>query len=176
MVLEEIIRLAKERDRRSQAALFAHFKVKWFMIALRYASNRDDASDILQDALTNIFQKLDQFKSEKGSFESWSSKIVVNQSLMFLRKYKSTFNHLEIKEELLLRDENETPLEALSTEELTKLIQSLPMGYRTVFNLYAIEGYNHQEISEILDISTGTSKSQLSKARKLLQQKLEVIL
>jgi len=174
--LNKIIARAKNKDRKAQGMLYAEFNVKWFMISLRYCSNRADASDVLQNALVKIFLKLDQFDSVRGNFSSWSSKIVVNESLMFLRQRSNAFKNVEVNDELLAFNENESPIDILSAEELTSLIQKLPDGYRTVFNLYVIEGYNHNEIADLLKITSGTSKSQLSKARKLLQQKLEVIL
>ncbi len=176
MQLEEIILLAKKQDRKAQTALYHQFKSGWFMICLRYCSNRADASDALQNALILIFSKIEQFDAVQGEFKSWSSKIVVNSCLMFLRKNTNRFQFNELKEDILMYEEQHTQDDVLSVEEMTKMIQELPIGYRTVFNLYVLEGYTHVEIAEILEISIGTSKSQLSKSRKLLKQKLEVVL
>ena len=101
---------------------------------------------------------------------------MINENLMFLRKKVSAFKVDAIEEVLFVPDQRESALDILSAEELTKMIQKLPAGYRAVFNLYVIEGFNHQEIADILEIQTGTSKSQLSKARKLLQKQLEALL
>jgi len=108
--------------------------------------------------------------------KSWSAQVVVNDNLMFLRKKKNNFEAFDL--EMDIEDVTEISEESsiISSENLTKLIQALPDGYRTVFNLYVLEGFTHNEIASILDISVGTSKSQLSKARKLLQHQLEVVI
>ncbi len=164
------------RNREAQGKLYTKYQTAWFMISMRYAKNRDDALDVLQNALIKIFSKLDQFDVEKGSFKSWSSKIVVNESLMFLRKHSYEFLTDDLECHFNLQDETENALDILSTEELTRMIQNLPAGYRAIFNLYVIEGYNHQEIGEMLEISAGTSKSQFFKAKKLLRKRLEVLI
>ena len=174
--LAELIQKAKNKDRKAQTALYHEFKVGWYAICLRYCNNKGDASDALQNALINIFQKMQQFDTQKGNFKSWSSKIIVNESLMLLRSKKNAFSSIEIIDDTMIDQEMPEVENILSVKEITKLIQSLPLGYRMVFNLYVIEGYKHIEIAEKLGVSIGTSKSQLSKARKLLQQKLEVIL
>ncbi len=174
--ISQVIRRIIKGDRKAQTMLYNEYKSVWFRICLRYNKNRDDASDALQNALINIFQKIEQFDLKKGNFSSWSNRIVINENLMLIRKNANAFNMDEIREDLDLFDQNETPVERLSAEELTMLIQTLPHGYRTVFNLYVIDGFTHPEIAEKLNISSGTSKSQLFKARKLIQGKLEVLL
>lgn len=146
----------------------------WFVICLRYSSDKNDAADILQNALIKILTKLDLFDERKGSFKSWSSRIVVNENLMFLRTKMKSFEMDDLDDELYVADQNETPLQHLSAKELLDMIKQLPVGYKTVFNLYVIEGYSHKEIAVMLGISIGTSKSQLYKARKYLQEKLEI--
>jgi len=160
-------------NREAQEQLYTIFKKSWFMICLRYNRNRADALDALQNALVNIYSKIHQFDAKKGSFKSWSSRIVANESLMLLRKKVSSFEVQSLPEEFELIDKSETPIDKLSAKELTLLIQKLPDGYRTVFNLYVMEGKNHSEISTLLNISEGTSKSQLYKARKFLRQKID---
>jgi len=128
---------------------------------------------MLQNGLINIYTKINQFNSERGNFKSWSSRIIVNDCLMFLRK--NSFKSEDLNDHHGIFDKSETSLDILSAEELTKLIQQLPDGYRAVFNLYILEGYNHKEIAEKLNISEGTSKSQLFKAKKLLREKLETL-
>ena len=156
--------------------MYHRHKTDWFRICLRYSKNRADASDALQNALINIFEKIGQFDLNKGNFSAWSNRIVINENLMLLRKKTNAFNTNELREYSDLFDLNETPVEKLSAEELTNLIQTLPHGYRAVFNLYVIDGFTHPEIAEKLNISSGPSKSQLFKARKLIQSKLEVLL
>ena len=176
MQVKELISKAKKKDRIAQMELYRHFKAYWYAICLRYNGNRFDADDCLQNSLINIFSKLDQFDINKGDFKSWSAQVVVNDNLMFLRKKKHNFEAFDM--EMDVEDVTSISEESsiISSENLTKLIQALPEGYRTVFNLYVIEGFTHKEIASILQISVGTSKSQLSKARKLLQHQLEVVI
>lgn len=159
----------------AQKELYANYKHLWFTTSLRYVVKRDDALDVLQNSLIKIYSKLNTFDINRGSFKSWSSKIVVNESIMFQRKYWNTPEVGSGSLELLSETVASSAISNLSLEELTKMIQSLPDGYRVVFNLYEIDGYSHKEIAEKLDISVGTSKSQLFKAKALLKKKLEPI-
>ncbi len=118
-----------------------------------------------------IFESIGQYEN-KGSFEGWIRRIMVNEALGYLRKHKNMYVQSNIENETLPSDYS-TNNEAFVADELLTLVQELPAGFRTVFNLYAIEGYTHKEIAAMLDISEGTSKSQLSRARVLLQQRLE---
>jgi len=138
----------------------------------RYARNSADAEDILQDAFIKVFDKIRQFKSE-GSFEGWIRRIMVNTALKkySLRRYEKEMSGYEIKD----RDESGLEPSAyshLSQKELLVMINQLPDGYRIIFNLYVIEGYQHEEIAAMLGIQPGTSRSQLVKARNLLQKQL----
>lgn len=153
--------------------LFAQYKSYWYSICLRYGRNEHDAMDMLQNGLINIYTKISQFNSDRGNFKSWSGRIIVNDCLMYLRK--NSFISEDLNNHHNVFDKSETSLDILSAEELTKLIQKLPDGYRAVFNLYVLEGYQHREIAEKLKISEGTSKSQLFKAKKLLREKLEIL-
>ena len=139
---------------------------------MRYARNSADAEDILQDAFIKVFNKLHQYKFE-GSFEGWIRKIVVNTALKkySVSRYEKEVNGYEIKD----RDESSMEPSAyshLTQKELLKLINNLPDGYRLVFNLFVIEGYPHEEIAEMLGIQPGTSRSQLVKARNMLQKQI----
>lgn len=163
-------------DRKAQTRCYEQYRSVWYSICLRYQNNSATALDCLQNALIKIFSKISQFDVEKGSFKSWSSRIVINENLMELRKRSSKAFVEDIEESYDLFDESESAVEMLSAQELTNMIQQLPAGYRTIFNMYVIEGYSHVEISKELGISAGTSKSQLFKARKLLQQQLEVLI
>ena len=176
MIDSSIIRRAIAQDRAAQELIYSSFERQWFAICLRYNPSRDDALDALQNALINIFSNLRKFDSKKGQFKSWSNKIVVNENLMLLRKKVASFKVDELKDDLVVVSDNEDPDDMLSAKELTRMIQQLPEGYRTVFNLYVIEGFGHKEIGEMLKISEGTSKSQLFKAKKLLKQKLAVLI
>ena len=138
----------------------------------RYARNSADAEDILQDAFIKVFDKMHQFKFE-GSFEGWIRRIVVNTALKkySLRRYEKEVVGYEIK------DKDESSMEPsayahLNQKEIMNLINTLPDGYRLIFNLYVIEGYQHDEIAEMLGIQSGTSRSQLVKARNMLQKQI----
>ena len=145
-------------------------------MCLRYGGNSTDAQDILQNGLIRVFTALKQFDENRGNFIVWSNKIMVNEALRFLQKQKR-INFFESVDESHLQIGVESNIyNLLSAKELVQIIQKLPDGYRTVFNLYTIEGYSHKEISQELNISVGTSKSQLSKAKKLLRQWIEVLL
>jgi RNA polymerase sigma-70 factor (ECF subfamily) len=166
----------KKGNRQAYTLMYNRYKTDWFRICLRYNQNRADASDALQNGLIKIFQKINQFDDSRGSFTSWSNRIIVNESLMLIRKKTNVFITDSVREEVDVWDQSETPIEKLSAEELTDLIQKLPGGYRAVFNLYVIDGYTHAEIADKLTISVGTSKSQLFKARKMIQERLEELL
>ena len=172
----QLIKAAKNQKRDAQSKLYEKYKRYWFAICLRYQNKHQDAEDCLQNGLVKIFSRLSQFDQLKGDFKSWSSKIIVNENLMFLRAMKHTEEwNDDLNEVKMIWPETESE-GALSAERLTKLIQQLPEGYRSVFNLYVVEGYSHKEISEILNISIGASKSQLSKARRMLRLQIEVLL
>ncbi len=176
MTDQEAIIAAQKGNYTAQKFLYETYKTRWYMICLRYMSFKSDADDALQNGMINIFSKLSQFDDTLGKFGSWSSRIMVNDCIMLLRKQKRNLIIEDIADQIQLYDEGETPLESISRKEMMELIQKLPNGYRTVFNMYVIEGYTHKEISEKLQISKGTSKSQLFKARKLLKEALEILI
>jgi len=154
----------------AQKDMYDRFASRMLGVCLRYIHDREEAEHVMIGGMVKVFDKLEQFQSE-GSLEGWIRRIMVNESLMYIRKHKNMSLEVEMeKAELTLDYQSlESNLEA---EDLLALIGELPIGYRTVFNLYAIEGYSHKEISDTLDINENTSKSQLSRARKLLQSKL----
>ena len=165
----DLVQSCKRRDRKGQEAVFKRFAGKMKAICTRYVGVGPLAEDVLMEGFMKVFTKIDLFK-EQGSFEGWVRRIMVNEALMALRKEgKMKFQETDFGYEI---GQTEDAYVNLEMEELNKLIESLPLGYKTVFNLYAIEGYTHQEIAEMLGIQEGTSKSQLSRARGLLQQKL----
>lgn len=157
-------------DSKSFEVLYQKYKKPLFLICLRYAVDRDQAQDFLQDSFVNVFRKLKQFDRTKGSFGSWASRIAVNECLAFARK--KTLFPLDIKVAETLESKDNSILSELSLKEMLKLIHSLPYGYRTIFNMYVIDGFSHKEIAEQMSISISTSKSQLAKARKALQKKI----
>ncbi len=158
----------------------AHFRelynrhIQYLMLtAFRYIKRREVAEDLVQESLIKIFNKLSQFDAEKGKFRSWAKKIVINTCLEFLRK-KSIIQYVEDFREIHLTNSvREVALENLELEDLTKVIQSLPTGYRAVFNMYIIDGYSHKEIAQKFSISESTSKTQLLKAKKALRLNIQ---
>lgn len=170
MTEKELIISCKKGDRKAQKDLFNRFASKMYVLCLRYARHRLEAEDIMQDAFIKVFKNLDQFQF-KGSFEGWVKRIMINTALKNYQK--SSFQ----KEEIGIHDSYNESSSAkaysnLGQQELLKLINDLPNGYKLVFNLYAIEGFKHKEIAKMLQIDEGTSRSQLLKARKALQQKI----
>lgn len=145
------------------------------MLCLRYGRDKAEAEDMLQEGFMVIFKDIGQYTG-KGNFEGWLRRVMVNSALRYLRKWKSPFMYVE--EHIEVADSSgELQYDSkLGMKRLTKMIQDLPVGYRTVFNLYAIDGYTHKEIASYLNISEGTSKSQLAKARKMLRAKVEAYL
>lgn len=140
-------------------------------ICMRYANSRDQAQDILQDGFVKVFQKMDHYRGE-GPLGGWIARTMVNTALDHIRRNKPYDHSLDLTEAEHLHSEDEHVLSDMSTSELMDLIQALPMGYRTVFNLFAIEGYPHKEIADMLGISENTSKSQFMKARAYLRKLL----
>ncbi len=172
MTEDELIRGCLKDDASCQKEIFHRFANRMLGVCNRYARNNADAEDILQDAFIKVFAKIYQFKSE-GSFEGWIRRIVVNTALKkySLRRYEKEVSGYEIKD----RDESGMEPSAyahLTQKEILYLINNLPDGYRIIFNLYVIEGYQHDEIAEMLGIQSGTSRSQLVKARNMLQKQI----
>ena len=176
MTEQQAIKGALKKDPKSQRFLYDSYKSRWYMICLRYMSNRYYANDALQNGMINVFSKISMFDADKGNFGSWTSRIIANDSIMLLRKRSKGFSNVELTDSNQIFDINESALDVLSRKELMDLIQKLPDGYRVVFNMYVIEGYAHKEIAEKLSITVGTSKSQLFKAKKMLKQALEVLI
>ena len=171
MELKPLIEKSKSGNRKAQQQLYQQLTVPMMGVCLRYMKNQEDAEDVLLEGFYKVFKNLEKFTYESEiAFFGWVKRIMINESLMKLRKNKD-IQLMAINEDL---DEEVdiTPLEDLNTAFLLSLIQSIPIGYRTVFNLFEIEGYSHEEIASKLGISKGTSKSQLFKAKKLLKEKL----
>jgi RNA polymerase sigma factor (sigma-70 family) len=167
---KELIDGCRKRDRHAQRFLFEHFSSRMLALCCRYVKDRMDAEDVMVTAFTKVFDRISQFKGE-GSFEGWIRRVMVNESLSYLRKNKSMY--LETDIEAAQREPDFDRLEGeLEAEDLRKMISELPTGYRIVFNLYAVDGFSHQEIATQLGVSENTSKSQLSRARALLQRRL----
>ncbi|MBK9109426.1 MAG: sigma-70 family RNA polymerase sigma factor [Saprospiraceae bacterium] len=170
MDLEKIIQGCLRGDRISQKQLFDRYSGKMLAVCLRYSRHRMEAEDLLQDGFIKVFTNLEQYKSE-GPFEQWVRKIMINNAIKNCHR-KSFQNEFNAGDDLPDSVEEPEVIDKMAETELLNIISELPEGYRMVFNLYAIEGYSHREIAESLQIEESTSRSQLVKARKALQEKL----
>ena len=161
--------------RSAQSALYRKYASVMLAVCLRYARDRDEAEDILQEAFMKIFTNISSYRRE-GSFEGWMKRIMINHALNYFRKNRKMPFLADIEEidetDILDSREQSADLAPVSAEKLTALIQMLPPGYRMVFNLYVFEEYSHKEIAGMLNISENTSKTQLLKARRMLRKKL----
>lgn len=167
---DKLIEGCRKGDTVCQKELYRLLAPKMYGVCLQYAGDRDEAKDLMQDAFIKVFNKIDQFTG-KGSFEGWVRRIVINTAL---EKLRGQVKMESLDDKPLLNDKpvQGDHLDELSAAEIVELISRLSPQYRLVFNLYAIEGYNHMEIAEMLNISEGTSKSNLSRARAILQEKV----
>lgn len=172
MTDEELVKGCIRKDPAAQRLLFERFSRKMMGICIRYADRREEADDMLQNGFIRVFEKIDTFRGS-GSLEGWIRKIVVNESLTFLRKNKLMRLNVDIDDAKYLVPGNNHVGENINEKDLLKMIQQLPTGFRTVFNMYAIEGYSHKEIADQLGITEGTSKSQYSRAKVHLQHMLQ---
>lgn len=164
---QELIRNCIKQDRKAQELLYHTFSKKMYGVCLGYAKDRDDAKDILQEGFIKVFTNLKNYTTE-GNLEGWIRKIIVNTAIDHYRK--STKEHTSVNIENIPEIETScSVLEAMGAKELIVLIHKLPEGARIIFNLYVVEGYTHKEIAEIMNISEGTSKSQFSRGKQLLQ-------
>ena len=167
---DELIRRCCKGERQAQELLYRQFASKMLGVCMRYATDQMEAEDMLQNGFIKVFQKIADFRGE-GSFEGWMRRIMVHCSIEYYRRHHKMLQVAELDE----RDEpavDAAALTRLNANDLLKLIGELSPGYRMVFNLYAIEGFSHREISSIMDISEGASKSQLSRARTILKEKV----
>lgn len=168
---KEIIQLAVDNNRHAQHSIYSRFAPKMLSVCRQYVKDVHQAEDIMITAFMKVFSNLKMFE-HKGSFEGWIRRIMVNECISFLRVQKQ----VRFTEDENFFEERFNNVESqFSVEDIQFLIDKLPDGYRMVFNLYAIEGYKHQEIASMLNISEGTSKSQLSHARKLLQSQINTL-
>jgi RNA polymerase sigma-70 factor (ECF subfamily) len=164
--LDELLKRCKAGERKAQEALYKQFAAKMMGVCLRYAADRMEAEDMLQNGFIRVFQKMGDFRGD-GSFEGWIRRIMVHSSIEYYRKH----HKLLVLADELQHEPSVNPVAAanLDAKDMMAMVQRLSPGYRMVFNLYAIEGYSHREIGEIMGISEGASKSQLSRARSILK-------
>jgi RNA polymerase sigma factor (sigma-70 family) len=171
----DLIQNCQQQDPKAQKLLYDRYASKMYGVCCRYIPNREDAEDVLVEGMFKVFDNIHTYQFA-GSFEGWIRRIIVNESLMFLRKKRlltvdadaSELNTLELSYPLSIEHE-------LAAQDVLVLLEKLPTGYRTVFNLYVIEGYKHIEIAELLGISINTSKSQLILAKDRLRKELEKV-
>jgi RNA polymerase sigma factor (sigma-70 family) len=173
--LEALIKKCKARDEKSQQIVYEYFKKKWLGISVRYAKDFDDAKDIFQEASVRIFMELNTLKDTKA-FEGWASRIIVNAALSFLKRKKSylfTLQKYTEEADFSWTTTDQQVVQEMDHWKLMDIINTLPEGYRVVFNLFMIDGYKHAEIAEMLGIAESTSRSQLNKAKQLLKTILD---
>lgn len=170
--MTSLLESAKSGDRKAVKSLYEAHKVSMFKLCRLYVKDVQVAEDLLQEGFIKTFSSLHQFNVEKGSFITWMRKIFTNECLMYIRKQKRSLQIVEINDMMQQFDFSfeKDYMSNLSLDEIYTVIHKLPEGYRTVFTLYVIEGFTHAEIAEILAISVNTSKTQLSKAKKKLQE------
>lgn len=168
----QLIDSCKKGDRAAQKRLYDLLAPRMFPVCMRYIGDRVLAEDLLQDGFVTLFTKIDSYKGE-GSFDGWARKIFVTTALMSLRKKDALKMSDDLEEARSIMSESVNQIQSLGYKELMELVMSLPDGFRTVFNLYVVEGYSHKEIGDMLGISEMTSRSQLSRARAILQNKIK---
>jgi RNA polymerase sigma-70 factor (ECF subfamily) len=171
---EQLIERCRKNDRKAQKILYDKYASLMLAICMRYVYERSEAEDILQEGFLKIFTKISEFEG-RGSFEGWMKRVFINTAItLYHKNSKHNKNHYNIDDVHVIKSEKPAFGESeFTNEELFNIIHSLPEGYKLVFNLYALEGYKHKEIAEMLNIDINTSKSQYSRAKKLIRKKLE---
>ena len=167
----ELVKRCKAGERKAQELLYKQFASKMLGVCCRYATDRMEAEDMMQNGFIRVFQKIEDFRGE-GSFEGWMRRIMVHSSIEYYRKHHKMMQLVDLDEAGAESTSNPLATAKLEADDLLLLIQQLSPGYRIVFNLYAIEGYSHREIAAIVGITEGASKSQLSRARSILREQV----
>ena len=168
----QLIESCKKGDRAAQKILYDRLAPRMFPVCIRYIGDRTAAEDTLQDGFVTLFTRLESYKGD-GSFEGWARRIFVTTALMSLRKKDALKMSDELEAVRGMKADTASQMQNIGYKELMQLVMSLPPGFRTVFNMYAIEGYSHKEIAEMLGITETTSRTQFSRARAWLQGKLQ---
>lgn len=168
MTEEYIIAGCLHNDPSAQRELYNRFSPKMLSVCYRFAPNREDAEDMLQEGFIKVFTQIHTFQN-KGAFEGWIRRIVVHTCINFLKKYKKFNDSIDLDHAGFVYVKEETIPSIMQAKQVTECIRLLPIGYRTVLNLYAIEGYSHREISTMLDIEESTSRSQYTRAKSMLE-------
>lgn len=171
--LNELIKRCIDNDPVAQKDLYDLYAPKMWMVCMRFGKNQMMAKDLMQEGFIRIFTQLDKYNGQ-GSFEAWMRRVIVNTSINYYKKNLQRQKYeVDADEAYDLKQSEASALDKISSEELLKLLEKLPDGYRMVFNLYAIEGYSHKEIADMMGITESTSKSQLSRARSFMQDLLK---
>lgn len=168
MTEEFIIAGCLHNDPAAQRELYNRFSPRMLSVCYRFAQSREDAEDMLQEGFIKVFTQIHTFQN-KGAFEGWIRRIIVHTCINFLKKYKKFNDCVDIDQAITTQVKEETIPSIMQAKQVTECIRLLPIGYRTVLNLYAIEGYSHREISEMLDIEESTSRSQYTRAKTMLE-------
>jgi RNA polymerase sigma-70 factor (ECF subfamily) len=171
MTDEQLVKECVSGSAIAQKKFYDLFARKMMGVCLRYTKDYEEAQDVLQDGFIKIFNKLPDFE-KKGSLEGWVRRIMVNTALDAYRKAKKHLNNVDVDSVDYMLDSKDFIVESLNAEDLLNIIRTIPEGYRVVFNLFAIEGYSHKEIAERLGVTESTSKSQYSRAKKMLRKLL----
>lgn len=171
MVEEELLQGCRNNDPIAQQELYQQYSPKMLSVCYRYAKTREDAEDMLQEAFIKVFTQIQQFEN-RGSLEGWILRIVVHTCINHLKKNKKFNENVELAfaGNIMIREDNVQGM--MQAKQIVECIRALPIGYRTVLNLYAIEGYSHREIGVLLDIEEGTSRSQYTRAKQMLEDLL----
>jgi RNA polymerase sigma factor (sigma-70 family) len=169
--INEIITRCKAGERKAQEMLYKQFASKMLGVCMRYAVDKMEAEDMLQNGFMKIFKKLDDYRGD-GAFEGWVRRIMVHSSIEYYRKHHKIVQVMDVTDLSNEPSVNPAAMANMGVKDLMGIIQQLSPGYRMVFNLYAIDGYSHKEIAEIVGITEGASKSQLSRARTILKEQV----
>ena len=169
---QQLIESCRKGERIGQKELYDRFARKMMGVCYRYVNDKETAADLLQEGFRKVFQSLDSY-SGAGSFEGWIRKIFINSALEYLRKTDILRDAADLDNRMELAQPDSSVISSMSANELMELVCELPTGFRTVFNLFAIEGYSHKEIGEMLNITESTSRSQFTRAKQLLQKKIK---
>ncbi len=169
--INELITRCKAGERKAQELLYKQFASKMLGVCMRYAVDKMEAEDMLQNGFMKVFKKLDDYRGD-GAFEGWVRRIMVHSSIEYYRKHHKMIQVMDVTEMSREPSVNPAAMANMGVKDLMSIIQQLSPGYRMVFNLYAIDGYSHKEIAEIVGITEGASKSQLSRARTILKEQV----
>lgn len=168
MTEQSILAGCLQNDSAAQRELYNRYSPKMLSVCYRFAQNREDAEDMLQEGFIKVFLQINTFQN-KGSFEGWIRRIIVHTCINFLKKYKKFNESIDLAYASYLQIKEETMPSIMQAKQVVECIRLLPIGYRTVLNLYAIEGYNHKEIAGMLDIEESTSRSQYTRSKTMLE-------